>query len=178
MFTLFACNTLIFFSAADHAQQAGKSADFFNIADSDFSRLDRSAAADAFGICSASYEILAVGPNTELFRQFANGAKMALGMIPVAYVIDKSGGHSDKIPADHPELVEAIGTAQRAGMMILESETTTHRTRIVSTMSADPEYFSAAMENTIGVCQANLDYQQEYVDLWRDLVAGGWIQLR
>lgn len=144
----------------------------------DFSKLQYSDQTDAFGACGAAYGILAVGDNADLFGQFANGAGMALGMIPVKQVIESMGGYRDKRPSNSPELLAAISTARQAGLVVMESETTTHRTRMMSLLSADRVKFTETVGETIEVCRKNAELQQEYVDLFRDLIANGWINLR
>ena len=168
---------LALFVAATVGMQKVEASTFFGSINSDFSKLDQSDAADAFGICAASYEILSVGNNAALFRQFANGTSMALGMLPVRRIIEANKGYQDKKPSNHPQLVASIAVALQAGQMTMESEITTHKTRINSFSSSNAKAFAIKMENTINVCTKNLDFQQEYIDLWRDLVARGWITL-
>jgi hypothetical protein len=168
---------LLLFSTAGTLAQNRYDASFFGEISSDFSKLDQTELIDAFGICGATYDILAVGANADLFGQFANGSSMALGMVPVERQLRQRGGVNRKSPNNYPTLVKAIRTAHRAGLMMMESELSTHRTRIVSYLANEPSKFEMMAEETIKVCQANVEFEQEYIDIWRNLVSSGWIQI-
>ena len=151
---------------------------FFENIGADFSKLDRAKKSKAFGICRAAYLVLAVGDNASLFRQQANGAGIAIGMIPVEETIEFFGGINSKRPSNQLQLLEAISIAKRAGQMVMQSETEVHRTRMTTALSSDRAMFANMIGDTLDTCIANLDHQQEFIDLWRDLAAGGWIQIK
>lgn len=169
--------SLLLFTATSTLAQNRQDTSFFGAISSDFSELGQTELIDAFGICGATYGLLAVGENADLFRQFANGSSMALGMVPVERQLRQRGGVNRKSPDNYPALVKAIRTAHRAGLMMMESELSTHRTRIESYLTNEPKKFEMMAEETIKICQANVDFQQEHIDIWRNLVSSGWIQV-
>lgn len=171
---------LLVFLLVQTEAQSSERRGFFSDVGTDFSSLNQTDLIDAFGTCAATYGALGIataGANGELFQQFANGSSMALGMVPVQRQVKQRGGVTGKTPESHPAFAKAVRTAHKAGLMIMESELSTHRTRIVATLSGNPDKFETQVEDTILICRSNVDFQQQYIDLWRDLVAGGWITL-
>ena len=124
--------------------QSSERRGFFSDVGTDFSSLNQTDLIDAFGICAATYGALGLataGANGELFRQFANGSSMALGMVPVKRRVKQRGGVTGKTPESHPAFAKAVRTAHKAGLMIMESELSTHRSRIMAALSGNPNEF-------------------------------------
>ena len=171
--------SLVFFLVQAEVQSSERQG-FFSDGGTDFSSLNQTDLIDAFGIGAATYGALGLATaeaNGELFRQFANGSSMALGMVPVKRQVKERGGVTGKTPESHPAFAKAIRTAHKAGLMIMESELSTHRSRIMAMLSSNPNNFETQVEETILICRSNVDFQQQYIDLWRDLVAAGWITI-
>ena len=126
--------------------------------------------AEAWGTCSATWTILASladegSAQSKLNSQMANGAKLALAM---AYLTD--------LPGD-----SKIGRLRATWIFTktaMESITETQLTRMMADLEQrDSDTWVEDLRATKKVCEANLDAQQMYIDLWRKLATSGLLEL-
>lgn len=130
--------------------------------------------AEAWATCAASYDIMAelIGPQSARAQQLselANGSELAVTM---ALVID------DLSEEMEPERFEALWTyAKHAGQEIPK----TRRTAILAdaeTLGSDnSEMFVNKISETVKICVENLELQQMYIDMWRELAKSGLLKL-
>lgn len=126
--------------------------------------------AEAWGACSATYDIMALllessPAQAKQFKDFGNGASMAVVMTHVSDGLKKDMSSSQFLALWNysKTLADSIPETQKT-RMLADAEA------IAATGSAD---FIDRISATIKVCMRNLEGQQVYIDSWRDLAKSG-----
>ena len=125
--------------------------------------------AEAWATCAATWTILSSvaeegSPKAEHFGQVANGAKMAIAM---TYISD--------LPDDVSP--ERFRSTYKFTQTAMDAMTETVYTSIMADMgSKEGDIWVEDLFSTRAVCEQNLDGQQMYVDLWRNLATSGILQ--
>ena len=130
--------------------------------------------AEAWGTCSAAYEIMAqllesTPAQAKKVKDLSNGASLAVVMSHV----------SDGLTSDiTPEKFNALWTYSKT---LYDSIPETRRTMIFADAEAlgnkGAELFANKISATVKVCINNLEGQQSYIDTWRELAKSGLLKL-
>ena len=130
--------------------------------------------AEAWGTCSAAYEIMATllestPAQAKKVKDLGNGASLAVVMSHVTH-----GLTSDITP----EKFDALWAYSKT---LADSIPETRRTMILADAEAlgdkGAELFANKISETIKVCISNLEGQQSYIDTWRELAKSGLLKL-
>lgn len=131
--------------------------------------------AEAWGVCAAAYDIAAELLETnnpaqaKQVRELGNGAEMAVIMSHV----------SDGLTKDiTPERFNALWNYSKTlGTSISESQMNMMLADAERLAGENPNLFVDKITSTINVCKTNLESQQIYIDLWRELAKSGLLKL-
>jgi hypothetical protein len=140
--------------------------------DTDFLKIsDVNRQAESWATCAAAYDLVATffpdePNNAQQYRDFANGAELAVVMSHVNEATDK-----DVTPAAFRAMWAYTKT-------LGDSLSSTRKTSILAEAEqADDESkqnaFYKKIGATVNVCTDNLKAQQYYIDSWRDLAKSG-----
>ncbi|WP_025442279.1 hypothetical protein [Vibrio parahaemolyticus] len=131
--------------------------------------------AQAWGICSSVYLIgseifTSTQPATaKQYKQLSNGAKLAIVMTHV------QDGLTEDID---PDRFNSLWTYSQS---LMDSIPETALTMIMAEGERTPankkSEFMDKIANTMAVCQNNLNLQQAYIDMWRELAKSGLLKL-
>lgn len=131
--------------------------------------------AEAWAVCSASYELLSKfveekEATSKVLLEKSNGAKMAVVMSIVFDKVDRREAEDFTVK----EFNATWSYSKLAMQSLPESK--------MASIMADAERLSAAgqiqqfvdnLTDTIEICQRNSDGQQMYIDFWRELAKSG-----
>jgi hypothetical protein len=121
--------------------------------------------AEAWAMCAASYNTMAMllkeskPAQSDYISDLANGAELAIMISVVADAILEDDDIS-------PERFNAVWTASKVLMQELPK---TKQKFIFVMIEQDNEKMLVDLTATISVCVSNLENQQMYIDLWREL---------
>lgn len=130
--------------------------------------------ADAWGTCSAAYDIMAeLLPESSVrarrFHELGNGASMSVLML---HFFD---GMTKDITQNE------FNARWEYSKVLMESIPEVQRTRILADLeerwSQKPDLFFNKLLSTLKVCVENLEAQRMYVDQWRALAKSGLLTL-
>lgn len=127
--------------------------------------------------CAATYEFTAQfvfgeqnKAQSDAFHNLSNGAVMAATMAMVS-----TARHSltrEEILAEWEPI-----RAKRKWISLIKASLDTEQVALMAGFESDQVgAFSDLLVATSKICQANLDTQQEYIDLWRNLYDLGWTE--
>jgi len=129
--------------------------------------------AEAWGTCSAAYEVMAVilestPAQAKKVKDLGNGASLAVVMSHV----------SDGLTSDiTPEKFTALWAYSKT---LADSIPETRKTMILADAEAlgnkGAELFANKISATVKVCLSNLEGQQTYIDTWRELAKSGLLK--
>ena len=127
--------------------------------------------AEAWATCAATYEIMATIFETsnpsqaQQYHDMSNGAALSVAM---THVLD--GFEEDITP-------ERFNSLWNYSKVLIQSLPETQTNMILADAERysdeDVSSFYSKLGATAEVCVSNLDGQQEYIDLWRDLAKSG-----
>lgn len=131
--------------------------------------------AEAWGTCSANYDVMAMllaesnPAQAKQYRDLGNGASLAVVMVHV----------SDGLVSDiSPERFNSLWNYSKT---LADSIPETKRTMILADAEIlgekGTEKFITKVATTTKVCVANLEGQQKYIDAWRELAKSGLLSM-
>lgn len=130
--------------------------------------------AQAWAICAASYDLLAEilqessPARAKQLGDLANGAELAVIISIVMSELDAD---------TTPEAFDSIWNFSKlSGGEIPKTMRTTLLADLESDTSSGKSKFLDDLGKTVAVCANNLDGQQKYIDLWRDLAKSGLLK--
>ena len=129
---------------------------------------------ESWAVCSATYDIMSelIGADTAQglqYGQYANGAEVALTMALVSDGLTKSL---------EPKKFSALWSyAQLAGKEWPKTRMTYILAEGEKSGAKEIDAYITKLGNTMKVCMDNLETQQKYIDLWRELAKSGIVQL-
>lgn len=131
--------------------------------------------AEAWGTCSANYDVMAMllaesNPAQEKqYKDLGNGASMAVVMVHVS---------DGLVPDITPERFNSLWNYSKT---LAYSIPETKRTMILADAETlgdkGTEKFITKVAKTTKVCMANLEGQQTYIDAWRELAKSGLLSM-
>ena len=131
--------------------------------------------AEAWGTCSAAYDVMAMGlgeshpAQAKQYSDLGNGASIAVVMSHVA-----DGLSSDMSPERFNALWNYSKTLADS---IPETKTTMILADAETLGDSGAEKFISKLAETVKVCMANLEGQQTYIDTWRELAKSGLLEM-
>jgi hypothetical protein len=130
---------------------------------------------ESWAMCAATYDLMAdivaesEPARSNQLRDYANGAELA---VLISIVADGLG------PDINPEKFDALWSSAkvtgselpktRYNMLLAEAE---------SASKSDAAPFLEKLAATMRICASNLDAQQAYIDIWRELAKSGLLQM-
>jgi len=131
--------------------------------------------AEAWGICAAAYDLMSeimqesAPARAKQLGDLANGAELAVIISMIASEID------DKMT---PEKFDNVWNFSKlSGGEIPKTMRTRLLADLESDSSKDKSVFLSNLGKTVAVCAGNLESQQKYIDLWRDLAKSGLLKI-
>lgn len=132
--------------------------------------------AQAWATCAAAYDIMAevieesAPARSKQLSDLANGAELAVIISMVASEINKDMT---------PEKFENVWNFSKlSGGEIPKTMRTTLLADLESDSSDGKSKFLNDLGKTVSVCAGNLDGQQAYIDMWRDLMKSGLLKVQ
>jgi hypothetical protein len=130
--------------------------------------------AEAWAMCAAVYDIMSqilddTPARSQQLQNLANGAQVAVTMTIV------SDGLED---ANKPDQFEMLWeTAKLSGTELPSTRRTAILADLESSSREQREHIFAKLGETLQVCITNLEFQQIYIDLYRELAKSGLLKL-
>jgi hypothetical protein len=132
--------------------------------------------AQAWGICAAAYDLMAeilqesAPARAKLLSDLANGAELAVIISMVTREID------DEMT---PEQFDNVWNFSKiSGGEIPKTMLNVLLADLEADNSEGKNTFLADLGETVAVCASNLEGQQTYIDMWRDLAKSGLFQIQ
>ncbi len=131
--------------------------------------------AEAWGTCSAAYDVMAmvIGESNpaqaKQYNDLGNGASLAVAMSHVA-----DGLSSDMDPERFNSMWNYSKTLADS---IPETKTTMILADAETLGDSKAEEFITKLAETVKICMANLKGQQAYIDIWRELAKSGLLEM-
>ena len=130
---------------------------------------------EAWGTCSATYRLTSMlfadsqPAQAEEYKNYSNGAKIAVIMANVGDALDEGTS---------PARFSSIWAFSKAlGDSIPESQFTRIMADAESLRGSGLGGFETKLLKTMQVCLDNLEGQQNYIDLWRELAKSGLLEI-
>jgi len=131
--------------------------------------------AEAWAMCAASYDVMAeiltstAPARSKQLADLANGAELAVMISMVANKLDK-----DLTPEKFNNL---WGFSKISGAELPKTRRNVLLADFESDNSEGSVVFVADLSKTVEVCASNLEDQQTYIDIWRELATSGLLQM-
>lgn len=136
---------------------------------------DSNRQAEAWAMCAAAYDVMAeillssTPARSKQLTDLANGAELAVIISMVANKLDK-----DMSPEKFNNL---WSFAKISGAELPKTRRTILLADFESDESEGSVVFVADLSKTVEVCISNLEAQQTYIDIWRELATSGLLQM-
>jgi len=131
--------------------------------------------AEAWAMCAASYDVMAeiltstAPARAKQLADLANGAELAVIISMIANKLDKDMS---------PEKFNSLWSFSKiSGAELPKTRRTILLAKFESDKSEGAVVFVADVSKTVEVCAANLEAQQTYIDIWRELATSGLLQM-
>ena len=167
---------VFFFSLVIGSQTFGDTETSYIVGNKQFLSIkDVNRQAEAWGTCSAAYDVMAMvlgesnPAQSNQYKDLGNGASLAVVMSHVA-----DGLSQDMDPERFNSLWNYSKTLADS---IPETKTTMILADAESLGDSGTEKFITKLAETVKICMANLEGQQTHIDTWRELAKSGLLEI-